>query len=183
MTMLDDDDAPPGQAHRYLEDSMGGSHKSVDDGTLRSFESGATRDTADGKLDYEGFLHPWVLEWYAEYMDRNREQSDGSIRPSDNWQKGIPRDVYIKSMFRHFMEIWRIHRTEHTGAFDVNRPARNDALSALMFNVMGYMFEIVAEEMGLREVEGLPETTLHEITESMMLKTKDLVRQEPLAEG
>jgi len=131
---------------------MGGSHKSVDDGTLRSFESGATRDTAEGKFDYEGFLHPWVLEWYAEYMDRNREQSDGSIRPSDNWQQGIPRDVYMKSMFRHFMDLWTNHRNENKVGIVASE--RNDALSGVLFNVMGYMYEIVAEEMGLRNEAG-----------------------------
>lgn len=130
------------------ETSAGGT-ASVDDGTLRSFGSGATRDTAEGKFDYEGFLHPWVLTMYAEYMDRNRVQSDGSIRPSDNWQQGIPRDVYMKSMFRHFMELWREHRVGKVG-FDVSPEPRNDALCGLMFNVMGYMFEIIAEEMGLR---------------------------------
>jgi len=140
--------------------------ESRDDGTLRSFESGATRDTAENKFDYEGFLHPWVLEMYADYMHRNREQADGAIRNSDNWQKGIPRDVYMKSMMRHFMEVWGVHRTEIAG-MDVNRGDRNEALCALLFNVMGMMYEIVAEEMGLRG--GLPETTLHEITESTVL--------------
>jgi len=33
-----------------------------DTGTIRQFTTGATRDTSDGKLDYEGFISPLVLE-------------------------------------------------------------------------------------------------------------------------
>jgi hypothetical protein len=101
-------------------------------GKARTFESGATRDTDEGKYDYEGFLHPLVIDRYAEYMHANRVQSDGELRDSDNWQKGIPKKQYMKSMFRHFMEVWRNHRQ---GRYD------GDALCALLFNVMGYMYE------------------------------------------
>src|SRR5687767_12545272 len=99
---------------------------------MRQFETGATRDVDNNKYDYEGFLSPAVLEAYAEYMHRNRFQADGNVRDSDNWQKGIPKDVYMKSMFRHFMTVWKGHRKG-----DVPM----DDLAALMFNVMGYMFE------------------------------------------
>jgi len=37
---------------------------------VRTFDTGATRDTEDGKLDYEGFLSGRVLKRYAEYMIR-----------------------------------------------------------------------------------------------------------------
>jgi hypothetical protein len=103
----------------------------------RYFESGATRDSDDGKLDYEGFLAPGVLERYGQYMHRNREQSDGVLRDSDNWQKGIPRDQYMKSMWRHFMEVWADHRNN-----EEDMPYREDNLCALLFNVMGYLFEL-----------------------------------------
>ncbi len=26
------------------------------------------------------------------------------------WQMRIPKKVYMKSMFRHFMEVWKAHR-------------------------------------------------------------------------
>lgn len=108
-----------------------------DNGTIRSFDTGATRDTAEDKLDYEGFLSPDVLEAYAEYMHINRFQTDGTVRASDNWQKGIPRDVYMKSMFRHFMEVWNAHRK--------GKPIRQP-LCALLFNVMGYLHEEINNE-------------------------------------
>ena len=69
---------------------------------VRTFDTGATRDTDDGKLDYEGFISPLVLERFARYMHTHRLQPDGTLRDSDNWQKGIPRDQYIKSAWRHF---------------------------------------------------------------------------------
>ena len=69
---------------------------------MRKFDSGATRDIVEDKFDFEGFLSPLVLNRYAEYMNKHRKQSDGNLRDSDNWQKGIPMKVYMKSGFRHF---------------------------------------------------------------------------------
>jgi hypothetical protein len=69
---------------------------------VRTFSTGATRDTDEGKLDFEGFLSPTVLKAFAEYMHEKRKMPDGSLRDSDNWQRGIPVDAYMKSMWRHF---------------------------------------------------------------------------------
>ncbi len=112
----------------------------LDDGLIRVFETGATRDTAGDKPDYAGFLHPWVLEAFGKYMQKNQVQSDGTRRASDNWQKGIPKEVYMSSMFRHFMDVWANDRAGLDGMV-VTREARHEALCALIFNVMGYLFE------------------------------------------
>jgi hypothetical protein len=76
-------------------------------------------------------------------MHENRAQADGSLRDSDNWQKGIPLNVYIKSLFRHFMEVWTIHRgwTDVRAAF-LNQ-VLEDALCAIIFNTSGYLHEII----------------------------------------
>ena len=111
-----------------------------DDGTLRIFETGATRDTAEGKLDYEGFLSPLVLRRYAQYMDDNRVQSDGSVRDSDNWQKGIPLEAYMKSLWRHLMDAWTMHRK---GYPDSAVTWLEVALCAIIFNASGYLHEIL----------------------------------------
>ena len=103
----------------------------------RTFTTGATRDTDLGKQDYEGFLSPRVLKRFAEYMTKNRAMKDGSTRASDNWQKGSPRDVYMKSAFRHFMDWWAMHRQ----ARDFTNEELEEALAALLFNVMGYLHE------------------------------------------
>ena len=105
------------------------------DKKIRTFKTGATRDNEEGKFDYEGFLSPLVLERYAQYMDKHRKQSDGNLRASDNWQKGIPKDAYMKSGWRHFMDWWKEHRGINS------REGLEEALCALMFNVMGYLHE------------------------------------------
>lgn len=108
-------------------------------GQIRQFETGATRDTDIGKLDYEGFLSPLVLRRYAEYMHSHRIQPDGALRDSDNWQKGIPRDQYMKSMWRHFMDVWTAHRGYGYGSDEW----LETALCAVLFNVCGYLHEIL----------------------------------------
>jgi hypothetical protein len=112
--------------------------QTVDTGVIRQFATGATRDTAADKLDYEGFECPRVMRTYAEYMHENRKQSDGTMRDSDNWQKGIPLDAYMKSLFRHFMEVWETHRGIRDG--DII-----PALMAMRFNVNGYAHEVLKE--------------------------------------
>lgn len=117
--------------------------------TLRTFETGATRNTDDEKIDYEGFLSPLVLERFGRYMDKHRIQADGSIRASDNWQKGIPREVYMKSAWRHFVEWWKYHRFMQASSFSAlhgtltprGHEELEDALCALLFNAMGYLHE------------------------------------------
>ena len=56
---------------------------------IREWDSGGKRDTDENKLDYEGFFSPLVLKRFAQYMQPNRKMKDGSIRDSDNWQKGF----------------------------------------------------------------------------------------------
>lgn len=108
---------------------------------IRMFgEDGATRDTNKGKLDFEGFLSPIVLERYAKYMDEHRKQTDGKLRESDNWQKGMPKPVYMKSMWRHFMDIWMEHRGYKS------RDGMEDALCGMLFNAMGYLYELEKEK-------------------------------------
>jgi hypothetical protein len=115
-------------------------------GEIRKFETGATRDTDAGKNDYEGFLSPQVIERFGDYMTKHRKQSDGSLRASDNWQKGIPKDAYMKSMWRHFLDVWFIHRGFKR--FDKQRNediTMEEALCALLFNVQGYLHEVIKE--------------------------------------
>lgn len=104
---------------------------------VRTFSTGANRDVDTNKLDYEGFLSPAALERFAQYMNANRKLKDGSIRDSDNWQKGIPIDVYMKSMLRHVMDVWKLNR---------NLPAAEDletALCAVLFNAQGMLHEVL----------------------------------------
>jgi hypothetical protein len=108
---------------------------------VRAFETGATRDVEDHKNDYEGFLNPLVIRAFGDYMHKHRVQSDGNLRPSDNWQKGMDQDAYMKSMYRHFLDVWTLHRGYVATDFDGNIVELQEALCALMFNVMGYLYE------------------------------------------
>jgi hypothetical protein len=103
-------------------------------GVVRQFETGATRDTDTNKYDYEGFFHPLVMQRYAEYMHKHRVQKDGSLRDSDNWQKGMPLSVYMKSLYRHFMDVWKGHRETYSDGKYLE-----DALCGVIFNTMGYL--------------------------------------------
>jgi len=111
-------------------------------GAIRIFDSGATRDAAGDKPEYAGFLSPRVIHAYGQYMHKHRHQSDGTLRPSDNWQKGIPMDVYEQSMWRHFFDVWALIRG--LPAYSTT-PDVIEACNALLFNVMGYMHETLKE--------------------------------------
>lgn len=102
---------------------------------MRKFDTGATRDTDVDKMDFEGFLSPRVLQRYAEYMNKHRTQADGNLRDSDNWQKGIPLDAYMKSGYRHFFDWWVNHR----GITSLAKDDIEESLCALIFNAMGYL--------------------------------------------
>lgn len=104
---------------------------------MRTFETGATRDQDANKPDFEGFLSPLVLDRYAEYMHKHRKQVDGTLRDSDNWQKGIPLAAYMKSGWRHFRDWWKEHRGYRTNE------GLEEALCALIFNASGYLHEVL----------------------------------------
>jgi hypothetical protein len=107
---------------------------------IRKFETGATRNNDKDKFDYEGFLSPVVLERFGAYMHKHRQQSNGSMRNSDNWQLGITREAYIKSMLRHVMDVW----LEHRGA--KSREGIEDGLCGVIFNSMGYLYETLKQK-------------------------------------
>jgi hypothetical protein len=114
---------------------------------MREFKTGATRNTSDNKLDYEGFLSPLAIEEFAKYMHSHRKQADGKIRDSDNWQKGIPKDQYMKSMWRHFFDFWKMHRGNEAINPDNNKPfTMKELLCAIQFNIQGYLHELIKEE-------------------------------------
>jgi hypothetical protein len=133
---------------------------------MRQFNTGATRDTSKDKLDYEGFFNPIVLYRIAQYLHEHRTQADGTLRDSDNWQKGIPTNVYAKSGVRHGVDVWLIHRgfhvyRERTKEGEVTHVVRHvpyplpeswkevtleDALCACIFNDMGYLYELLKDK-------------------------------------
>lgn len=113
---------------------------------IRTFPSGATRDTADNKLDYVKALSPIVLRRYVQYLDKHREQSDGSYRDFDNWKKGIDQDTYHSSGGRHFFDAWLL--AEGYATVDNHGPVEiEDVLCAQLFNIMGKLHEILKKKV------------------------------------
>jgi len=116
-------------------------------GEMRTFETGATRTSDKGKPDYEGFLSPLALAEFGAYMLSHQEQADGNIRPSDNWQKGIPLPDYMKSLWRHLMAAWTLHRGFPVPNDEQGRPVTlKTALAAVVFNAQGYLHELIKAE-------------------------------------
>jgi len=127
---------------------MSKSKKTIDTGVIRKFSTGATRDTSDGKYDYEGFLSPIVIQKYAEYMHSNRKQSDGSLRAGDNWQKHFGENHYavcMKCMWRHFMDLWLEHRKLKS------RDGIENAIMGILFNVMAYADKYYKDKLKKKE--------------------------------
>lgn len=120
---------------------------------MRTFSGGATRNIDTNQPDYEGFLSPLVQSRFAQYMHKHRFQSDGTIRDSDNWQKGIPLSSYMKSGYRHFMDWWLEHRGFKS------REGLEEALCALLFNIQGYLHETLKRKLE-QEKSPQPQQTL-----------------------
>ncbi len=112
-------------------------------GCVRVFETGANRDVEGDKLDFDGFFSPLVMEAFAEYMHYNRTLRDGTIRDSDNWQKGFPLDVLRKSLWRHFFDVWRNLR---------GYPSHENLVwgcCAILFNVQGILHQALKSDPDL----------------------------------
>ena len=103
----------------------------------RTFESGATRDMLTDKPQYEGYLSPLALRAFGAYMLRHQVQKDGTVRASDNWQRGIPREVYMDSLLRHIVDVW-LH---HDGYRRLATEPYQDALCGAWFNLQGLLYE------------------------------------------
>ncbi len=114
---------------------------------MREFDTGATRNNSDDKLDYDGFNAPICDHSYAEYMHSHRKQADGTMRSADNWRKGIPQKVYKKSMYRHMQDLRRL-----LDGFEVLNPDNGELvdaielLNAIEFNVKGLKYELLMED-------------------------------------
>lgn len=109
----------------------------------RQFSTGASRDTEQGKNDYEGCLSPLVLEAFGDYMRKHTTMADGSTRESDNWQKLFGEEHYsvcLKSAWRHFMDLWKEHRGYGS------RDGLEAALAGILFNIMAYWHKLLIEK-------------------------------------
>lgn len=112
---------------------------------IRTFDTGATRDTAKGKLSYVKALSPIVLQRYVQYLDAHRKQPDGSLRDFDNWKKGIPEETYLDGLGRHFVAAWLL--AQGFPAEDNHGPVTlEDTLCAIIFGASGWLHELLKKE-------------------------------------
>lgn len=109
---------------------------------VRRFSSGATRTDDPNRLDVWGFVSPEVAHRFSVYMHKHREQADGSMRDSDNWQKGMPKVEYAKSLVRHVYDFWLMSRGKKP-CFDPHITDMEDMACAIFFNIQGWLLESV----------------------------------------
>jgi len=132
--------------------------KAANPSKMREFGTGATRHVDDKKIDYEGHLSPIALKAYGEYMHGHCDCGNGEMRASDNWQKGIPQGVYVKSLLRHTVDVWSLHRgvpvqdTKDNHDVDIV-----ESLCGVLFNAFGLLHEHLKEQ-GAKINEVTPST-------------------------
>lgn len=66
----------------------------------RQFETGAQRDTGDGKLRMSLLPQQELMRVMKRYLDGAEKYGE------NNWVKGMPLSVYYDSAMRHLMEWW-----------------------------------------------------------------------------
>ena len=75
------------------------------------------------------------------------------MRASDNWQLGIDKAAYLKSLVRHMEDVkllWDGYTDEST------EPDMEKALCAVIFNAQGLMFELLITKRKLRPILAEP---------------------------
>jgi hypothetical protein len=102
-----------------------------DSGIREGFDSGAIRDTQDGKPRYD-LIPPTALRRLAMLYGRGAEKYD-----EHNWTKGIPVSRCMASLMRHVYQFAMGNRDEDHGA-------------AIIFNVMCIMHY---EEVGRTDMD------------------------------
>jgi len=120
-------------------------HEKMYNKSVRIFDSGATRDNNEGKLEYARFMSPIVLKRFAEYMNLHRKQTDGNLREPDNWMNLFGdkhEDVCLDSLFRHVMDVWLINKGFQTEAREDIEPA----LCAILFNAQAWLFKVLMDK-------------------------------------
>ena len=113
---------------------------------MRRFNGGSTRNGNDNKMDYEGFNSSIVDLAYAKYMHAHRFLEDGSMRDSDNWQKGgkdweaeLP-----KSMFRHFQD-YRLMERGYKVTENGEELHMEEVLCGIIFNAKSKLHEMLKD--------------------------------------
>lgn len=101
---------------------------------ITEFESGAIRDTQEGKVDFVETISFTAHHRYAKYMTGKKKKYG-----TGNFKKGIPIESYEQSLLRH---VDKYFRNKYEGG---NDEPDEDHLAAIRFNADGIMHQ---EERG-----------------------------------
>jgi len=112
--------------------------------TMRIFKSGATRDNDTQKLNYTGSLSPIVLKCFTEFMRKHNIKNGKLQRDESNWKKGMPKQSYMDSKFRHFMMTWLLH--DKFIKNDKDNSKLIESLCAELFNTMGFLHVLLIKQ-------------------------------------
>jgi len=97
---------------------------------ITEFETGAIRDSQDGKVDFVETISFTAHERYARYMTGKKKKYG-----TGNFKKGIPITSYEQSLLRH---VDKYFRNKYEGGQD---ELNEDHVAAMRFNVDGIMHE------------------------------------------
>jgi len=104
---------------------------------MRKFETGAIRDSDEGKIKYVDAICLEFFQMYGSYMRKHCVQKDGQCRSTSNWKKGFGLDVTIDSFFRHAVDFV----LSHYGIPVDSKLSHEDLACAVRFNLEAYMQE------------------------------------------
>ena len=97
---------------------------------IRTFKSGAVRDSENDKEDYVETLAWRSLKRYAKYMTSKKSKYGRG-----NFKKGIDIESYERSLVRHLQKYFE--NKYEQGQVEKNE----DHLSGMVFNIFGIMYE------------------------------------------
>jgi len=100
------------------------------DNKITTFDTGAIRDSQDGKEDYIETISWTAFKRYAEYMTEKKTKYGAG-----NFKKGIPISSYEKSLLRHIQKY--LENKYENGQVETDQ----DHLSGMIFNIFGIIHE------------------------------------------
>lgn len=109
---------------------------------ITKFQTGAIRDTQEGKVDFIETISWTAFNRYAKYMTGKKSKYG-----TGNFKKGIPIESYEQSLLRH-VHKYLVNKYENG-----DEEIAEDHLSAMVFNIFGILHEEEQMKMTPKEKE------------------------------